>query len=364
MKMFFLIIMGAYLGGNIYIYIRMMQTLSGVALPLRILLSFLFWAMALMLFVSMLMRDIQIPTTIAKAMFNLGSIWMVFTLYMVLALIVFACAKIFMPELRWGFLYALGLTTALLIYGYYNYRHPNIEQIDITLDKPFSGKEIRIATISDVHLGNGTDKLALQRYVDIINAQNPDLILISGDLIDNSITPVRQQRMEEELRELKAPMGIYMAAGNHEYISQIGQVEKFLQETPITLLRDSVVTLPCGIQIVGCDDRHNHRRESLGELLERVDSNKPIVVLDHQPYNLAEVDAAEVDIQLSGHTHRGQVWPLSLLTDYIYEQSHGYRKWQNTHIYVSSGLSLWGPPFRIGTNSELAIITVKSVANP
>ena len=208
MKMFFLIIMGAYLGGNIYIYIRMMQTLSSVALPLRIGLSFLFWAMALMLFVSMLMRDIQLPTTIAKAMFNLGAIWMVFTLYMALTLIVFDCAKIFMPTMRWGFLYALGLTTALLIYGYYNYRHPNIEQIDITLDKPFNGKEIRIAAISDVHLGNGTDKMALRRYIDLINGQYPDLILICGDLIDNSIIPVKQQRMEEELQKLQAPMGI------------------------------------------------------------------------------------------------------------------------------------------------------------
>ena len=364
MKMFFLIILGAYLAGNIYIFVRLMQLVSGLALGWKIAVSILFWALASLLMISMFLRDIPLPTAIAKAMFNLGSIWMVFTLYMVLALIVFDCARIFMPAMRWGFLYALGLTTALLIYGYYNYRHPNIEQIDITLDKPFSGKEIRIAAISDVHLGNGTDKRAMQRYVDMINAQNPDLILISGDLIDNSITPVRQQRMEEELRELKAPMGIYMASGNHEYIIKIGEVEKFLNETPIALLRDSVVTLPCGIQIVGRDDRHNHRRKSLGELLERVDSNKSIVVLDHQPYNLAEVDAAGVDIQLSGHTHRGQVWPLSLLTDYIYEQSHGYRKWQNTHIYVSSGLSLWGPPFRIGTNSELAIITVKSVAKP
>ena len=363
MKMFFLIILGAYLGGNIYIYIRLMQTLSGASSFLRILLSLLFWALALMLLASMLMRDVQIPTTIAKTMFNLGSIWMVFTLYMVLALIVFDCAKIFVPTMRWGFLYALGLTTVLLIYGYYNYRHPRIEQIDITLDKPFSDREIRIAAISDIHLGNGTDKAALKRYVKLINSQNPDLILISGDLIDNSIIPVKQQQMEEELRELHAPMGIYMVPGNHEYISRIEQCEAFLQKTPITLLRDSIATLPCGIQIVGRDDRHNHRRKSLGELLDRVDSTKPIIVLDHQPYNLAEVDAAGVDIQLSGHTHRGQVWPLSLLTDYIYEQSHGYRKWQNTHIYVSTGLSLWGPPFRIGTNSEMAIITIKPAQN-
>jgi predicted MPP superfamily phosphohydrolase len=289
---------------------------------------------------------------------------MVFLLYMVLATALFDIIGRFVPSMGHSFLYALAVTTPLLIYGYINYRMPRAEHITIDVEKPIEGGTYRIVAISDVHLGHGTSRKDLARYVDMVNSHNPDVVLIVGDLIDNSITPVRQQRMEEELRELKAPMGIYMAAGNHEYISKIGEVEKFLNETPITLLRDSVVTLPCGIQIVGRDDRHNHRRKSLGELLERVDSNKPIVVLDHQPYNLAEVDAAEVDIQLSGHTHRGQVWPLSLLTDYIYEQSHGYRKWQNTHIYVSSGLSLWGPPFRIGTNSELAIITVKSVAKP
>ena len=364
MKMLFLIIMGAYLAGNIYIFVRLMQLISSFALGWKIVISCLFWTLALLLIISMFLRDIPLPTAIAKAMFNLGSIWMVFTLYMVLLLLVFDIAKIFIPSMQWGFLYAFGLTALVLSYGYYNYRHPKIEHIDITLDKAFDKGEVRIAAISDVHLGNGTDKQALQRYVDMINAQKPDLILISGDLIDNSITPVKQQRMEEELSKLQAPMGIYMAAGNHEYISRIEQCEEFLQNTPIILLRDSVVTLPCGIQIVGRDDLSNRRRKSLEELLGRVESNKPIIVLDHQPYKLAETDATGVDMQLSGHTHRGQVWPLSLLTDYIYEQSHGYRKWQNTHIYVSSGLSLWGPPFRIGTNSELAIITIKSAAKP
>lgn len=360
MKMFFLIIMGAYLAGNIYIFIRLMQTLSGMALGVRIAASVTFWILALLLLISMFMRNIPIPTTIAKGMFSIGSAWLVFTLYMVLALLIFDIAKIFAPSMQWGFLYALGVTTAVMVYGYYNYRNPKIEQIEIVLDKEIGCEEIKIASISDVHLGNGTDKKALQRYVEMINALQPDLILISGDLIDNSITPVAQQRMEEELGALQAPMGIYMAAGNHEYISRIEQCEEFLSKTPIKLLRDSIVTLPCGVQIIGRDDRSNRRRESLGGLLGRVDRSKPIIVLDHQPYNLAEVDAAKVDIQLSGHTHRGQVWPLSLLTDYIYEQSHGYRKWENAHIYVSSGLSLWGPPFRIGTNSEMGIITLKS----
>jgi predicted MPP superfamily phosphohydrolase len=78
--------------------------------------------------------------------------------------------------------------------------------------------------------------------------------------------------------------------------------------------------------------------------------------LDHQPYHLQQTDSLGLELQLSGHTHHGQVWPMSLLTDRLYEQSHGHRRWSNSHIYVSSGLSLWGPPFRIGTRGELVII--------
>ena len=116
--------------------------------------------------------------------------------------------------------------------------------------------------------------------------------------------------------------------------------------------------MPGGLQIVGRDDRNNRRRATLEELLQQCNSKKPVLQLDHQPYNLAKVDSLGVDMQISGHTHRGQVWPLSLITDYMYEQSYGYRKWNNAHIYVSSGLSLWGPPFRIGTHSEIAVFTL------
>jgi predicted MPP superfamily phosphohydrolase len=91
----------------------------------------------------------------------------------------------------------------------------------------------------------------------------------------------------------------------------------------------------------------------------RAEASRPIVVLDHQPYDIVASDRLGVDIHLSGHTHRGQVWPLSWLTDAIYDQSHGYRKWENTHAYVSSGLSLWGPPFRIGTHSDMAVIDIE-----
>ena len=193
----------------------------------------------------------------------------------------------------------------------------------------------------------------------MINAQEPDLIIIGGDLIDNSLLPLYQQKMVEELSQLKATMGIYMAPGNHEYISGMEACERFLKDTPIQLLRDSIVTLPNGLQIIGRDDRSNRHRLPITQLMKQADTTKPVLLLDHQPYEVAKKDSLDIDIQFSGHTHRGQVWPMSLLVDNMYEQSHGYRKWKHSHVYVSSGLSLWGPPFRIGTDSDMGVLTIR-----
>ena len=246
---------------------------------------------------------------------------------------------------------------ALLGYGVYNYHHPETNVVSILTGKQYKDttQAIKIVAISDVHLGNGTGKAALKGYVEMINAQRPDLILISGDLIDSSVVPLYTENMAEELADLKAPMGIYMVPGNHEYISGIDESIRYIKHTPIQLLRDSVVTLPNGIQLIGRDDRHNRKRRSLQELMAGVDQSKPTILLDHQPFNLKETEAAGIDLQFSGHTHHGQIWPINWVTDYIFEQSHGYRQWGNTHIYVSSGLSLWGPPFRIGTHGEMVI---------
>ena len=255
-------------------------------------------------------------------------------------------------------------TLGLLGYGVYNYHHPETNVVSILTNKRYEDtpQAIKIVAISDVHLGNGTGKTALKKYVEMINAQHPDLILIGGDLIDNSLTPLYKENMAEELAQLKAPLGIYMVPGNHEYISGIDESVRFLKDTPIQLLRDSVVTLPNGVQIIGRDDRSNRSRHSLPTLLKQADRSKPIILLDHQPYNLAKTDSLGIDLQFSGHTHHGQIWPISWVTDRIYEQSHGYRKWSQSHIYVSSGLSLWGPPFRIGTNSDMAVFRLNQMA--
>ena len=357
MPIFFIILITVYLGGNTYIFYRGAQALSGLPGGIKISLAVLFWLAALSIIGTMLTRNIKMPVFLSHAMYEVGTGWLIFTLYMVLFLLAFDLLKLCRVPFNYGFILSLIFTVVLLGYGYYNYRHPKTNIINIALDKPLSddAKPVKIVAVSDLHLGNGTGKTALKRYVKMIGEQNPDLILIAGDLIDNSVVPLYTENMMEELSELKAPLGIYMVPGNHEYISGIKASARFIQDTPIQLLRDSVVTLPNGMQLIGRDDRSNTARRSLQELMAGIDKSNPIILLDHQPYKLTESEAAGVDLQFSGHTHRGQVWPMNWVTDHIYEQSHGYRQWGNSHIYVSSGLSLWGPPFRIGTESDMGV---------
>ena len=354
MKLLFLLLPILYLGGNAYVYVRALQSIAILPLWTKIVVSVVYWLVVLSLIVALFGREI-LPSWLLQVMYVGGSVWLVFTLYMVFTLLIFDAIKLFFPTLKFGFWCALGFTMCLLAYGYYNYRNPTVNELKITLEKPLESS-VRVVALSDVHLGYATGKKQLKKYVELINSQKPDIILIAGDLIDNSVLPVRSERMSEELSLLNATMGVYMVPGNHEYISGIDEVVGFLKNTPITLLRDTIVTLPCGLQIMGRDDKHNKRRMPLRDIVEKTDSSKPIVMLDHQPYQVAKKDSLGVDVQISGHTHRGQVFPMNLLVDAMYEQSHGYRKWSHSHVYVSSGLSLWGPPFRIGTSSDIAVI--------
>jgi predicted MPP superfamily phosphohydrolase len=133
----------------------------------------------------------------------------------------------------------------------------------------------------------------------------------------------------------------------------------FFQKAGIKLLRDSVALVDSTFYIVGRDDKTNPNRKPVKELLAGIDHSKPIILLDHQPYNLQESVDNRIDLQFSGHTHEGQIWPFSLITKAIYENSHGFIKKGETNIYVSSGIGIWGGKFRIGTQSEFVVFNIK-----
>ncbi len=355
MVAFLIIFLTAYLGGNVYIFIRAAQALETQSFGVKVLLTVIFWGCVLATPGFILLRNLKTSFSFGHLVHELGTGWLVFTLYMVLLLLFFDLLKLFHIRFDFGFYCSLCLTLCLLAIGYYRYQHPSLKVINIVINKPVDSvdKQLKVIAISDIHLGFGTGRKQLKEYIRMINERRPDLVVISGDLIDNSVEPLINFNFDEELALLQAPMGVYMVPGNHEYISGIRESIDFISRTSIHLLRDTVVTLPNGVQLIGRDDRIRHSRSPLDSLVAETNPVYPTILLDHQPYQLEDTERNGIDLQFSGHTHRGQIWPVSLLTDRIFEQSYGYRQWGKSHIYVSSGLSLWGPPFRIGTQSEM-----------
>ncbi len=328
MPTFFILLLISYLLGNCYIYFRSWEILSQLPIGLRWVISLVYLFGSCSIFCLLAGRYISLPSAVAHGWHELGTGWLVFTLYMVMFLLLADLLRLCQLQIPYSFLLSLIITCILLGYGYYRYIHPDINVLSLRIDKPVEGKkQIKVALVSDVHLGDGTTKARLKKYVKLINDQQPDLILLAGDLIDNNISPVEKEKMGEELSLWKAPLGTYMVPGNHEYISGIRKSKRFVQEeTPFVWLQDSTIQLPNGIQIIGRDDKLNAKRTPLSRLIAGLDTSRPIFLLDHQPLHLEEAENSGVDLQVSGHTHLGQIWPLSLLTDHLFEVSHGYKR--------------------------------------
>ena len=361
MIVFFIMMLLVYLAGNIYIYMRGLQAAQLFSLSIKWVLSICYWIVPFAFVFIFLFRNAHMHISLSRVLFEIGTGWLVFVLYMVLMLACFDLFRVFNKSFHHGFVLSLLFTICILAYGYIRYQHPVTKVINIVINKQTSTPEsnFKIVAISDVHLGLGTVKSQLNKYVEMINKQEPDLILICGDLIDNSIVPVIDQQMQVELSRLQARYGVYMALGNHEYISGIEDCLQFFAQTPIHILRDSVVTLPNGVQLVGREDRSMRLRKGINALIQETDPSRPVIVLDHQPVEISRTVEAGADLLICGHTHYGQVWPLNWVTKKMFDISYGYEQWEQTHIYVSSGLSLWGPPFRIGTQSEMVVVHVE-----
>lgn len=248
----------------------------------------------------------------------------------------------------------LAVVSGIFIYGNIHYKHKVRQPLELRTEKRL-GKEMKIVMISDLHLGYHNRRADFARWVDLINAERPDLILIAGDIIDINVDPLEREHTAEEFHRLTAP--VYACLGNHEYYAGVDKALPFYKEAGINLLRDSVAYVG-PLRIIGRDDRTNPDRQSLAELMAGTPDSLYTILLDHQPYHLEEAEGQKVDFQFSGHTHRGQVWPASLMTDLLYEDSFGEHRRGDTRYYVSSGIGIWGGKFRIGTRSEYVVATL------
>jgi predicted MPP superfamily phosphohydrolase len=260
----------------------------------------------------------------------------------------------------------IGLVTMIVIGGYINALTTRIKEIPLTIHKKVTGvSELKILMASDLHLGALIGERQEKKLVRIINEQKPDLVLLCGDLVDGDIGPALRKNLGRHIQEIRTPLGVYAIPGNHEYIGGIQNTMPYLQSINIKVLRDEVVTLTDGIQLVGRDDRDSRRMggennpHDLKVLTRDLDPNKPIIVMNHQPFNLNEAVEAGVDLQLSGHTHNGQMWPFNFITEAMYEVSWGLKQKGKTTVYVSSGFGSWGPPVRVGSSPEVVVFRIK-----
>ncbi|RED60234.1 metallophosphoesterase [Cohnella lupini] len=261
----------------------------------------------------------------------------------------------------------LAAIVVLLAVGSRNAWSPIVRQYDIEIDKPTQSGQTNwtVAVASDIHLGNVVGRRHLGRLIERMNAMQPDLILLPGDIIDDSIEPFLRNKMSELLGQLKAKRGVFAILGNHEYYG--GHAEQYIGEMSkigIRVLRDETVDIAGELYVAGRKDKTAEsadpsRRLSASELLRSLDLSKPVILMDHQPTMFAQAAEAGADVLLSGHTHRGQFAPNHLFTRRIFELDWGYMRKSAMHVIVSSGFGTWGPAIRIGSRSEIIKINIK-----
>ncbi len=239
-------------------------------------------------------------------------------------------------------------------------RNADLKVNEFRIDVPRKAspaRQVAIAVASDFHLGEFTDPAMMERFADTVNALNADLLLLPGDLLEADRQDGRADEFAREFRKIHTTNGLFGALGNHESHSRESNLA-FFEKSGITVLQDSAVLIDGVLWLVGRKDSRFQGRKSIGELTRVIPDSLPIIVLDHRPTDLESIRMSGADIVVCGHTHNGQLWPLNYITDRIYDVSWGYRKLGSLHVFVTSGVQVWGPPVRTAGDSEIMLLIV------
>jgi uncharacterized protein len=360
---------------SFYIFIRGWQSIPPGS-SLRQPYAIVFWVVALSFICGRLMEDF-LPSALSHLFIWVGSFWLAAMIYFLIAVVSIDVLRLlnrFLPffpsAITQNYSQAkyiisacvTGLVGLTLLVGHINSLMPRIRKLDLPVAKQAGTmKTLNIVAASDIHLGAIVGRSRFDQIVDTINSLNPDLVLLPGDIVDEDMASVVKQNLGESLKSIHAPLGIYAITGNHEFIGGVNEACAYLTDHNIVMLRDQSVKIADSFYLVGREDRsvgrfNGHLRKTLPELMAAVDKKYPVILMDHQPFGLNEAVAENVDLQISGHTHYGQIWPLNYIVERIYELAWGYKKIAGTHFYVSNGVGTWGPPVRVGNRPEIVNI--------
>ena len=242
---------------------------------------------------------------------------------------------------------------AAIAAGLYNAYVPTVVHYQVKIDKPLA-QPLRIALVSDTQLGRFIGARHLRELQTILKRERADVLLLAGDVMDDVPTVYRKQHMARLMSGLKTPLGQYAVLGNHDnYGGEQQGIVKDLQAAGFTTLRDEHTTVNQQFVLVGRRDKVENRA-SAAQVIPK--SDLPVIVMDHQPADMDAIANTRADLVVSGHTHRGQVFPATLLINYFQTYPYGHYRIDNSQLVVTSGYGLWGLPFRLGARSEVAII--------
>ena len=371
------IILLFYSAINYYIYHRVHQALpDGLA---SVILRIIIIVGSISFFVGSLLT-FKTSSFFADKIYLVGTYWLAYFFYFLLFLVVIDLVRaihFFVPILpniitqNYGLakiyllVFVVVTTTAIIIAGTFNMYRTQIKNLQLTVNKQSSEPgTLRIAFVSDIHFGAIFGKAFAEKIVREINETKPDLVLIGGDIIDNNIAPIIRKDILSPFKKLQSKYGTYACLGNHDYMGDLKMSDSVIRSNNIILLRDESVCIDNLFYIVSREDRMLYqttgkRRKPLSDLLVGIDKSKLIILLDHEPQMLSDAQDNHIDLQLSGHTHYGQMFPIGWIVDKIYELGWGYLQKGNTHYYVSCGIGTWGAPVKTGCTSEMVLIELK-----
>ncbi len=372
---FLTVVLLVYTLVNLYIFNRGLQSFANAG-TIKTSYKVLFVFLALSYILARFLERLY-PSVMADVFMWIGSFWLAAMFYFFLIAVLFDFVRLinhflpFYPKSivtnyvmfkQYLFYGVVALVTLLMIAGYINASNPRIKTININIPKRANGlKQLNIVAVSDIHLGTIICNGKFEKIVNKINSLNPDIVLLVGDVIDEDVNAVIRQNIGESLKNLNSKYGTFAVTGNHEYIGGAEKAVKYLSAHNIRMLRDTAILIDNAFYVIGREDKEKSRysgvnRKTIKEIIKDINQAYPSILMDHQPFHLLDAYSNGIDLQLSGHTHHGQIFPFNYITKLIYEISWGYKKIENTNFYVSSGVGSWGPPVRLGNRPEIVNI--------
>lgn len=366
-----------YLCANLYIGLRLWQWIFA---PFTHVPALAFWIVFLSVVASFYLSQWlwkRMPPVLHRVLNAVGGYWLCGCLYVLVGLVLvdllhaanrrFQFVAAGPHALMGAALCVLGVVAVLLIYGTYCALVPRIRRYDIRVDKPdLHRTPLRIVMASDLHFGRIIREERARTFARLVNEQQPDVVCIAGDIFDAGLSRVeRPEQICALLRRIQSRYGVYACLGNHDVRTENGLSETIaaLESANIHVLLDECVTLDQRLCLIGRIDpwlakAQKHPRMPLAALTAGLDPSLPRIVLDHQPGALDEAAQCGVDVQFSGHTHRGQIFPLNFITSTHFDIDYGFLQKGALSAVVSSGYGTWGPVVRIGSRSEIVVVTL------